>query len=162
MTYYSDYVDAFGTDGVWNSIEEHDSVIRRIRMTPLQMVREFRETFGQPLDVHLTQEAIADSSSDADEMAMTLIHEEFKEVTDAWDDEVHNGSEPLLKELADLVYVVYGYAAYRGWNLDKALARVHLSNMSKVDPATGTVLKREDGKVLKPESYRPPYLKDLV
>lgn len=161
MTYYSDYVDAFGTDGVWNSIEEHDTAVKRMRMTPLQMVREFRSTFGQELD--LIVDATVDPFTEAEETALRLIDEEYAEVKEAVQYEgTANGSEEVLKELADLVYVVYGYAALRGWNLDKALGRVHLSNMTKVDPVTGTVLKREDGKVIKPPSYRPPYLKDLV
>ena len=38
-----------------------------------------------------------------------------------------------LKELADLVYVCYQYAANMGWDLDEAMHRVHESNMSKLD-----------------------------
>ena len=44
------------------------------------------------------------------------------------------GPQELLKELADLVYVTYGYAATYGWDLDEAFRRVHASNMSKLGP----------------------------
>ena len=69
--------------------------------------------------------------------------------------------EEALKELADLVYVCYQYAANLEWDLDEALDRVHVSNMSKLDE-DGKPLYREDGKVLKGPSYQPPDLSDLV
>ena len=69
--------------------------------------------------------------------------------------------ENCLKELADLVYVCYQYAANMGWDLDAAMHRVHKSNMSKLDEYGKPVL-REDGKVLKGPNYSPPNLEDLV
>jgi len=74
------------------------------------------------------------------------------------------GSEPkahCLKELSDLVYVCYQYAANQGWDLDEALHRVHESNMSKLDK-DGKPIFRQDGKVLKGPNYAPPNLEDLV
>ena len=66
-----------------------------------------------------------------------------------------------LKELADLVYVAYQYATNMGWDLDEALNRVHLSNMSKLDD-DGKPIYRDDGKVLKGPNYKPPTLTDLI
>ena len=66
-----------------------------------------------------------------------------------------------LKELADLVYVCYQYAANMGWDLDETLHRVHESNMSKLDE-DGKPIYRDDGKVLKGPNYAPPNLEDLV
>ena len=68
--------------------------------------------------------------------------EEFKEFNDALDNEPDVNQ---LKELADLVYVAFQFAAARGWDLDRALDRVHKSNMSKL--VDGKPLRREDGKV---------------
>lgn len=65
-----------------------------------------------------------------------------------------------LKELADLVYVCFQFAAAAGWELDEALARVHTSNMSKL--VDGKPLKNEQGKVLKGPNYKPPFLDDLI
>jgi predicted HAD superfamily Cof-like phosphohydrolase len=48
-----------------------------------------------------------------------------------------------------------------GWDLDKAMERVHESNMSKLDEY-GKPIYREDGKVLKGPNYNPPNLEDLV
>lgn len=44
---------------------------------------------------------------------------------------------------------------------NEAFARVHASNMSKLDD-DGKPIKREDGKVMKGPNYKPPVLDDLV
>jgi predicted HAD superfamily Cof-like phosphohydrolase len=69
--------------------------------------------------------------------------------------------ENILKELSDLVFVAYQFAAAFGLDLDEALARVYKSNMSKLDEQ-GNPIYREDGKVLKGPNYRPPHLKTLI
>ena len=93
-----------------------------------------------------------------------LIVEEFKEFLEADGMMFRTGPEPkanCLKELADLVYVCYQYAANQEWDLDEALDRVHKSNMSKLDE-DGNPIFRKDGKVLKGPNYAPPNLEDLV
>ncbi len=90
-------------------------------------------------------------------MQRNLISEEYQEFITATDEE---GLEEQLKELSDLVYVCFQYAAARGWELDEALDRVYQSNMSKL--VDGKPLRREDGKVLKGPNYKPPYLEDLL
>ena len=94
---------------------------------------------------------------------LKLIVEEFREFLDAegmlFRKNV-NVEPDALKELADLVYVCYQYAANMGWVLDEALNRVHESNMSKLGEDGKPVL-REDGKVLKGPNYKPPDLSDL-
>ena len=117
--------------------------------TPLEMVREFTYAMGQPLDEK------HGFSRRLEDMRWDLIKEEFGEVRDAI------GYSEILKELADLVYVTYGYAATYGWDLDEAVRRVHLSNMSKLG-VDGKPLKRPDGKVLKGPNYKKPDLSDLV
>ena len=93
-----------------------------------------------------------------------LIVEEFKEFLEAAGFLFRHGKnvqEECLKELADLVYVCYQYAANMKWDLDEAMYRVHESNMSKLDE-DGKPIYREDGKVLKGPNYKPPNLEDLV
>ena len=93
-----------------------------------------------------------------------LITEEFKEFLEADGMLFRNNPEfpqNCLKELSDLVYVCYQYAANMGWDLDEAMFRVHQSNMSKLDE-NGKPIYREDGKVLKGPNYKPPNLEDLV
>lgn len=96
---------------------------------------------------------------------LRLITEEYKEFAEAYGICLANIQNPrarvaALKELADLVYVCFQFAAAAGWKLDEALDRVHESNMSKL--VDGKPLKREDGKVLKGPNYKPPYLDDLT
>lgn len=64
--------------------------------------------------------------------------------------------QKLAKELADLLYVVYGTADSFGIPIDEVFAEVHASNMSKL--VDGKPVKREDGKVLKGPNYKPPDL----
>lgn len=118
--------------------------------TPLTMVREFAMAMGQPLD------QVRDTSSELENMRFRLIAEEFDEFSDD-----SCPREESLKELADLIYVCYGYAATFGWNLDEAVKRVHESNMSKLGD-DGKPIYREDGKVLKGPNYKKPDLTDLV
>ena len=116
--------------------------------------REFREAY------RLTQSA----SVPVRTRQRNLITEEFKEFLEAEATLYLSSSkvrEDCLKELADLVYVCYQYAANMGWDLDEAMYRVHKSNMSKLDEYGKPVL-REDGKVLKGPNYQPPDLSDLV
>jgi|TARA_R110000765_G_scaffold352253_1_gene442197 predicted HAD superfamily Cof-like phosphohydrolase len=87
-----------------------------------------------------------------------LIREEFKELLIAISNEP---AENVLKELVDVVVVCVGMADTYGWDFDTAFARVHDSNMSKLDN-DGKPLYRADGKVLKSENYKPPELYDLV
>lgn len=60
----------------------------------------------------------------------------------------------LAKELADLLYVVYGTAAAYGIPIDDVYREVHRSNMSKLGE-DGKPIYREDGKVLKGPNYSP-------
>ena len=92
------------------------------------------------------------------ETQRNLIAEEFEEFSRA------HRKEPeanVLKELADLVYVCFQYAANQDWDLEEALFRVHKSNMSKLG-LDGQPIRRSDGKVLKGPNYKPPYLDDLI
>jgi NTP pyrophosphatase (non-canonical NTP hydrolase) len=122
--------------------------------TLLQQAVEFRKSFQ-----------VSNSTTPASRtLQRRLIVEEFKEFLDAENQLIMGltvNSADCLKELADLVYVCYQYAANLGWDLDEALDRVHKSNMSKLDD-NGNPIYREDGKVLKSKNYRPPNLTDLV
>ena len=100
------------------------------------------------------------------ELQANLITEEYHEFCYEFDTEfetldiVKENQVNQLKELADLVFVCYQYAAARGWDLDTAMRRVFESNMSKL--VDGKPLRRADGKVLKGPNYQPPILDDLI
>jgi phosphoribosyl-ATP pyrophosphohydrolase len=87
-----------------------------------------------------------------------LIDEEWSEFHEAY----HMKDEcEQLKELADLVYVCFQFAASQEWDLDEAMHRIHESNMSKLGE-DGKPIYRVDGKVLKGPNYKPPVLNDLI
>ena len=87
-------------------------------------------------------------------MQKALIDEEWSEFHEAY----HMKDDcDQLKELADLVYVCYQFAASQEWDLDEAMRRVHESNMSKLDEY-GKPIYRADGKVLKGPNYKEPYI----
>jgi len=119
-----------------------------LNKTPLEMVTQFAKTYKQSVNLPWMKDTRQDL------LRLMLVKEEYAELISATDE------ENLIKELADLVYVTYGYAATFGWNLDEAVRRVHASNMSKLDEE-GEPIFREDGKVLKGPNYKEPYLEDL-
>lgn len=75
------------------------------------------------------------------ELLPALVQEDLVQIADA---------------LADSIYVLVGTALEYGIPLDRVWAVVQRANMAKVDPTTGKVRKREDGKVLKPEGWTAP------
>jgi hypothetical protein len=123
----------------------------------LQQAIAFREAMDQPINT---------VNEYVHELQANLITEEYLEFVGAFDaefktlDTVEENRLAQLKELADLVFVCYQFAAARGWNLDEAMRRVFESNMSKL--VDGKPLRREDGKVLKGPNYQPPVLDDLI
>jgi len=118
--------------------------------TKTDMVREFTEAMGQPVDVAPTRSILS--------LRSKLIYEETTEVLVELESKELDKAA-LTKELSDLLYVVYGTAITFGLPLDIVFNRVHQSNMSKL--VDGKPLYREDGKVLKGPNYKPPMLDDL-
>jgi predicted HAD superfamily Cof-like phosphohydrolase len=89
----------------------------------------------------------------------TLISEEHKEVQEAL---LGNDLAAIAKELADSIYVHVGTALEYGIPLDRVWDEVQRSNMAKVDPVTGLVKRREDGKILKPDGWQPPDIEGVL
>jgi len=121
--------------------------------TPLEMVRQFAMIMDHPLDENWR------FNRELEDLRYRLVAEEFGEFSDESD--AGNHPAAMLSELADLVYVAYGYAATFGWDLDEAVRRIHAANMSKLGP-DGKPLYRPDGKVLKGPNYKKADLSDLV
>jgi predicted HAD superfamily Cof-like phosphohydrolase len=82
-----------------------------------------------------------------------LLKEEVKELDDAV---VARDLVEVADALGDIIYIAVGTALEFGIPLDRVWAEIQRSNMAKVDPATGVVKKRADGKILKPEGWTPP------
>lgn len=90
---------------------------------------------------------------------LKLIHEEYHELLAAIAD---RDTVEELDACMDMIWVILGYCHMNGWNVDAAWAEVARSNLAKIDPTTGKVRKREDGKVLKPEGWTPPQLSKFI
>lgn len=67
-----------------------------------------------------------------------------------------------LDALIDILVVTIGAIHSMGADAEGAWREVMRSNLSKINPDTGKVNKREDGKVLKPEGWTPPNLKPYL
>lgn len=140
----ADDIQAFGGDmyAYWSPDYKDKAKVQV--MTPMSMVREFQEKTGQEPQPYLYAALIAEEA-------------------DEWRSEYqHDTKEEQLKELADLVYVVYGFANAKGWDLDEAVRRVHMNNLGRCIQPDGSVQRRADGKIMKNPDYPKVELGDLV
>lgn len=129
-------------------------------MTREDYVREFQVAMGQDVDVDASEVINFDLS----QMRFKLIEEELSELKSAadWGESLNKKRLcNLLKELADLQYVISGFAVTYGLPLEEAFLLVHESNMSKLGD-DGKPIYREDGKVLKGPNYKAPDLRGLI
>ena len=93
------------------------------------------------------------------ELRIKLLQEEVAEYAEA-----ARGGDlvEVLDALADIAYILAGTVINHGMQhvFDDAFAEVHRSNMAKL--VDGKVLRREDGKVMKPENWLPPNLSQFI
>ena len=82
-----------------------------------------------------------------------FITDELRELVQAEVD--GEGEAAEFKELMDVLWVLIGYARARGWPISKGFNEVSYSNYSKFTVVDGElkVVRRDDGKILKPETY---------
>ena len=88
-----------------------------------------------------------------------LIKEEYAEFIEA--DEANDDIE-RLDACFDMMWVIVGYMKSRGWDCEKSWDEGAKSNLSKIDPETGYVRRRDDGKILKPDDWQPPNFEKFV
>ena len=118
-------------------------------MNPQAMV----ETFHRLFDI-LVQRRPGQIDEGTRVLRERLIEEEFDELRQAMRQE---DLSAVAKELADLLYVVYGTAVSYGIDMEPIFREVHRSNMSKIGG-----YKREDGKWVKPPSYSPAVIAPIL
>ena len=93
------------------------------------------------------------------ELRIKLLTEEVQEYAEA----ARTGDlVEVLDALADIGYILAGTIINHGMQdiYDEAFNEVHRSNMAKL--VDGKVIRREDGKVLKPEGWKPPQLAQFL
>lgn len=88
-----------------------------------------------------------------------LIDEEYEEFLEASraSDDVEE-----IDACFDMMWVIVGYMKSRGWDCEAIWDEGAKSNLSKIDPVSGKVIRREDGKILKPEGWQPPNFAKFV
>ena len=93
------------------------------------------------------------------ELRIKLLTEEVQEYAEA----ARSGDlVEVLDALADIGYILAGTIINHGMQniYDDAFNEVHRSNMAKL--VDGRVIRRADGKVMKPEGWQPPQLRQFV
>ena len=128
------------------------------RLTPYEMVKEFREAFGK--ENEYTLEKVEHQLTLIEEEADELWHEVIQIDSSGFLFQKDIDKERLTKELCDLIYVCYDFAIALELPVNEAFRRVHQSNMSKLGE-DGKPVYRKDGKVLKGPNYQKPDLSDL-
>lgn len=109
------------------------------------------DTFHTACDQKPSQENYA--------MYTKLIGEELGELMSAivLEDRVEQ-----IDALTDILVVTLGAIRAGGFDGEGAWNEVMKTNFAKIDPETGKVRKREDGKILKPEGWTPPNLSQFI
>jgi NTP pyrophosphatase (non-canonical NTP hydrolase) len=122
----------------------------------LELVAKWMKTFKQPVSQGFTDKKHL-------LLGMKLIIEEAYELMA----EVHKmtndegDKDHFVKELGDLLWVVYWMSAHVGVDVDSVMFELYKSNMSKLDD-NGQPIFREDGKILKGSHYEEPKLDNIV
>ena len=99
------------------------------------------------------------SSKEMIELRIKLLREEVEEYAEA---ALSGDLVEVLDALADIGYILAGTIINHGMQniYDDAFDEVHRSNMAKL--VDGKVLRRDDGKVMKPEGWQPPQLAQFL
>lgn len=114
---------------------------------------------------YLVEEEAAETAT-----ALDRLRRMYPDWPDWWDELVWGEPDAeairLVAEAADgaidTIYVCLGLLHSLGIDPQAAWDEVHRSNMAKIDPNTGKAIKREDGKVIKPEGWAPPDMVRVV
>jgi predicted HAD superfamily Cof-like phosphohydrolase len=120
----------------------------------MELVGEFHVAFNLPVATRPRGRVEPELS----ELRIELLREEFEEFKQA----VAQGDPVAIADaLGDIVYVAYGAAVTYGIDLDEVVKEIHRANMSKLG-RDGQPLLRDDGKVLKSDSYSPPDVEGVL
>ena len=159
------YIQWDGIDGlgwkpgdtiIWEDNEDGSFTLKKENIMDYQEdVTEFMTAADQYVGTkpHLNDDNMAQAS-----LYIDLIDEEFRELCDGF---LRRHIGDIADGGADLVWVVQGLFTTLGVDFDQVWNEVRASNMSKVSD-NGKIKKREDGKILKPESYFKPDIERVL
>jgi predicted HAD superfamily Cof-like phosphohydrolase len=104
-------------------------------------------------------QSVGEFNKDQFNLYVTLIEEELGELAHAI---IEHDKVETLDALIDILVVTVGAIHSMGADGEGAWNEVMRTNFAKIDPETGRVRKREDGKVLKPDGWQPPELGQFI
>ena len=104
-------------------------------------------------------QSVGRGNTDQFNMYLKLIEEEAEELNQGI---INQDRVETLDALIDILVVTIGAIHSMGADAEGAWNEVMRTNLAKIDPETGKVRKREDGKVLKPEGWQPPELSQFL
>jgi len=107
-------------------------------------VQMFMLASGQSLNTNNEKQA---------QLYRKLIDEEYQEFCEA---RINEDDVETLDACFDMMWVIIGYMLSKGYDVENAWDEGARSNLAKIDRATGKVIKRDDGKVLKPDGWKKP------
>jgi predicted HAD superfamily Cof-like phosphohydrolase len=101
---------------------------------------------------------------------LDLVREEIAELEQAMSD--YHAAENLQDEqlakadaldaICDSIWVLIGLARVMDLPVDQGWDAVTITNLRKVDPELGTVLRDDHGKIKKPPGWRPPDMLRII
>jgi predicted HAD superfamily Cof-like phosphohydrolase len=106
--------------------------------------------------MRLCGQTVGTENIDQYALYLNLIKEEVQELEDS------RTRTDDLDALIDILVVTIGAIHSAGFNGEAAWQEVMRSNFAKVDPVTGKIRKRGDGKILKPDGWTPPNLEPFA
>lgn len=151
-------------------------------------VRDFMEAVGQydPKAPKVDVQNLTESDVKVAQLRLKLIVEELDEMFEAFlSTSAYSQYSPLFKSISSMIellekddldidrvevtdaivdqdYINSGTGVWLDLPLEEAFKAVHANNLTKLDPITGKVNRREDGKIIKPIGYVPVDLKVVV
>lgn len=135
-----------------------DNRFLRFSKSPAAMIREFMDKYKQP---RADRPALPDFETRI--FRWQLLKEEYNEyfsseftiIDGDFAEEMEMDIPRIADALADMVYVIYGTAETYGIPLDRVIAEVHRSNMTKT--ASGPMQKPVKGP-----DYQPPRIAEIL
>lgn len=119
-----------------------------MRTTMQSDVRIFMEACGQDVE---TRPGFTNDNLKQAELYLNLIREEMSELEEGFE---NKDVVETADACGDLIWVILGLCNTLGIPMGPVWQEITSSNMSKT--VEGQVIRREDGKILKPDTYFPP------
>lgn len=117
-------------------------------------VKIFMEACGQEV---MESPSYDSSNENQVNLYMELIREEFEELKQG---HANKDIVEVADACGDLIWVILGLCNSLGIPIQPVWEEITSSNMSKT--VDGKVIKRDDGKILKPDTYFPPNIEKVL